>query len=236
MKATVATILAVGAIATIAGCGDDAPITTVSTESSATTETASDTDFISEADSRCAEANAAIANLSSETEVSSTSATQELEITQGLLDDLQALDPPDDPTLDQFFGALEDEIAALEEQEAAIAGGDTATAESLETEVDQARSNAAAAGSEYGFETCGQEGTTIPGDETTGTTTPAPTGTPATPAPVAPTTTTPVTPVEPAPAPVPEPAPVTPPPATGGTGTGGTGSTGSGSTGGVGPG
>lgn len=231
MRGKVATAIAAGALLAIAGCGDDAPITSISTDASttSTTEATSDADFVTEADSACAEANAAVAN-------GDLSPGQEAEITQGLLDDLQALDPPEDPSgaLDRFFSALGDEVTALEDQEAAAASGSTAET----TDLDQARSNAAAAASEYGFEDCGQEGTELPATSSgSSTTTPsvAPSGT--TPAPTATTPAAPVEPVEPAP------APVTPPAPTGGTGTGGappaggTGSTGStGGTGGVGPG
>ncbi len=130
----------------------------------ATTESSSE-DFITAADSRCAEANAAIANLTSET-----SAAQELDITQGLLDGLQELDPPEDPTgaLDRYFSALEDQIATLEEIEAAVASGDTTAVATLETQLETERSSALSAADEYGFDECGQEGTSLPDDGTTG--------------------------------------------------------------------
>lgn len=241
MRERVAIVIVAGALVSIAGCGDDDPITTISTDAASTSTTAgSSEEFIAAADSRCAEANAAIANLSTGTEVSALSAGQQLEITQGLIEGLQSLGPPEDPTgaLDRYFAALEDEVALLEEQEAAASGGDTATAVALATEVDAAQSDALAAAAEYGFEECGQEGTTLP--ETGDPSSPVPSETPVpttTVAPVEPTPTTPVAPVEPAP------APVTPPAPTGGTGTGeGNGSTGeppspgTGGTGGIGPG
>lgn len=224
------------AVLGVAGCGgDDAPITSISTQATTPTTAASAEDFIADADARCAEANAAIANLSTGTEVTALSAGQQLEITSGLLEGLQALGPPDDPTgsLDAYFAALEDQIVALEEQESAAAGGDTATVTTLVAELDAAQSEALDAAFEFGFDECGQEGTTLPESSAatgsgTATTPSGASGAVAPVAPVtpAPTTTAPVAPVEPAP--VPEvPAP------TGGTGAGGTGSTPStGSTGG----
>jgi hypothetical protein len=239
MRGTVATFLVAGALVPVAGCGgDDAPITSVSAESTATTtaEGSSDEEFLTAADALCAEAYAAIANLTSET-----STAQELSITEGLLDGLQGLEPPSDPALDSFFAALEDQVATLEEIEAATASGDTTTAASLEAELEVERSSALAAADEYGFDDCAQEGTSLPDDGTTTT------GEPVTPAPSATTPAVPVTPTTTTPAPVPTtpaPAPVAPPDTGGGTaggdtggGTGSTGESGSSSgSGGIAPG
>jgi len=240
-------ILVAGAAAfsvTAVGCGDDDdPITPITTE--ATTPEASgpsDADFVASADPVCAEANAAIANLSAGTEVSSVAAGQQLEITQGLIESLQALGDPADPdgSLAEYYASLEDQVAVLEQQEEAAASGDTVTANALATELDAARNVALGAADDYGFEECGQEGTALPAGTEPGVTPPA-TPAPSAPVPepsepVAPVTPAePVTPVEPAPEPV-EPPPPAP---TGGTDTGEGGSTGGtsgGSSGGVGPG
>lgn len=235
-------ILVVGAAAlsvSAFGCGDDDPITPITTEPT-TTDAASpsDDDFIASADSICAEANAAIANLSTGTEVSSVAAGQQLEITQGLIESLQALGSPADPNdaLAEFYASLEDQVAVLKQQEEAAASGDVVTANALATELDAARNETLGAADDYGFDECGQQGTTLPPGA-------APPGTPAptVPAPEPAEPVAPVTPAEPVTPVEPEPEPVSPP--TGGTDTGEGGSTGDpggetggGSSGGIGPG
>ena len=240
-SALIAAACAACALLVPIGCGgDDAPITSISTTETSSESDAPSEDFISAADSRCAEANAAIANLSTGTEVTAVSAGQQLEITSDLLEGLQSLDPPSDPALDDYFAAVDEQISILEEQESAATSGDTATADALATELDAAQSDALSAATDYGFEECGQEGTTLP--ESSDPAEPVP-GTE--PAPVTPVEPAPVTPVEPVPAePVPvepvEPVPVEPAPPTGGTGSsGGTGggtAPSGGSSGGIGPG
>ena len=94
-SALIAAACAACALLVPIGCGgDDAPITSISTTETSSSPTRRATDFISAADSRCAEANAAIANLSTGTEVTAVSAGQQLEITSDLLEGLQSLDPP----------------------------------------------------------------------------------------------------------------------------------------------
>ena len=233
-------LLALAASALIAGCGDDDdPITSISTSETTPESSAPSEDFTAAADSRCAEANAAIANLSTATEVSAAAAGQQLEITIDLLEGLQSLDPPSDPALDSYFAAVDEQVAILEEQEAAAASGDTATVDALATELDAAQSKALSAATEYGFEECGQEGTALP--ETSDPGEPVPGAEPVPvepvePAPVEPAE--PVEPVEPAPAEPVEPEPAPTPPS-GGTGTGGgapTAPPSGGSSGGIGPG
>ena len=209
MRGRVAAFIATGAIvALLGGCGgDDSPIETVSTGTETTEAAAtSQDDFITSADARCAEANAALANLSAD--VSSTVAGQRLGIVREVLDGVRGLGSTDDPEghLADYVKALKSQVSLLEEQQTAAAAGDTATFGALATDLDAAEAEAQAAGKAYGFEECGQ-----PPSAATGVTT-----TPGGVAPnaAAPATTTPV-PVEPV---VPEPDPV--PPA-GGTDTGG---------------
>lgn len=212
--------LALAAAALIAGCGgDDAPIEPVTTE--ATTEesgSVSQEDFIAEADPRCAEANAAIANLSAGTETSSLASDQQLEITESLRSGLQAIGEPEDPdgSLADYYSALEDEIAALEQQAEAAAGGDTATADSFESTIAAVQTEAQSAAESYGFEECGQQDTALETGDTSTMAVPTTPEVPVTPVePVAPVEpTVPVEPVTPAPA-----EPVAPP--SGGTDTGG---------------
>jgi hypothetical protein len=231
--------IAVAAAALLGGCGsDNAPIEPVSTSTtSTTTGSLSQSDFIVSADARCGEANAALANLSSGTDAAATTATQERSITQGLLQGLQGIGTAEDPdgSLDAYYSALDDEVRILKQQETAIASGDTATADSLDADLEAAKTAAADAASQYGFQECGQQGTTLPStgvSGTSGTAVPSATTT-------APATTTPVTPTTPPPTPPPPAAPTTPPSTGGGTPSGSTGgSTGgsSGSSGGIGPG
>jgi hypothetical protein len=229
--------IAVSAAALLAGCGDDdAPIEPISTSSTTTTSggTLSQDEFITSADARCGEANAALANLSTDTGAATTTG-QERSITQGLLTGLQGIGDAEDPdgSLEEYYSALKEQVKILKQQESAIATGDTATADSLDTDLDAARSAATTAAESYGFEECGQEGTELSDTPTTtpGGVAPSTTPTTATPAPVTPTTATPTTP---APG-----EPVTPP-ATGGTGGTGGGTpsapSGGGSSGGISPG
>lgn len=214
---------AAGASVLTACGGGDAPIEPVSASTTSTTSTGllTQDEFIASADARCAEANAAVANLGDD----STAIGQELEITRGLLDDLQGLGDAEDPagSLGDYYAALSDQIRILKQQETASDEGDTTTVTSLETELGSAKAAAASAAGEYGFEECGGTGTTLPTDGATTTT-------PTTPAP---TTTTPATPAPPpAPAPpapgggtpvTPTPAPTPTPPAPGGGGGSGSG-------------
>ena len=231
--------LAVAAIGVIAiwsaGCGGD-DATTSSVTSSTTTGAGgvSKDEFITAADARCAEANAAIANLTSDGSGSSTALQQQEDITKQTLKGLQALGKPDDPdgSLSDYYVAVKEQISVLGQQQSALASGDSATVESLSVQLDQAESDAQTAGESFGFDECGQSGTAI-SDTTTGA-----------PSDVAPTTTA-TTPPATTTTPVPTtttPAPVTPPPSgapSGGTSSGGTSggsSGGSGSSGGISPG
>jgi len=208
-----ATVAFASLVVLLGGCGDDdAPITTISTEAETTEATgASVEEFIVSADARCAEANAALAAVG--TDSSSIGIGQRLEITQEVLSGLQGLGAPEDPDGDlaAYLQALKAQISLLEEQESAAATNDTATVESLQVELDAAEADALAAGEAFGFEDCGQPPSAVEG----GTTTTSPGGTaPADPTATTPVTPAPETPVEPIPA-----EPVTPP--AGGTDTGG---------------
>ena len=203
------------AVVALGGCGDDeAPIEPLGTEAEATSPSSVETpEFIQSADARCAEANAAITALTAGSADGSLVALQQAEITQELLGGLQSLGSPEDPSgdLERYYGALEDEIAALEQQgEAAVSPS------SPEGPLAAAQEEAASAAEDFGFEECG--GTAIPvtpGDS--GATAVPPVTTTAPSVPVTPTTTTPAAPIEPAPAPAPVPEPAPP---SGGTGAG----------------
>jgi hypothetical protein len=184
-------------------------------------------EFTTAADARCAEANAAIANLTSEGSGSSTVLQQQLDITKQTLTGLKSLGSPDDPdgSLSDYYDAVKEQISLLGQQQSALASGDSASADALSTQLDQAESDAQTAAESFGFEECGQSGTALStGGSTTAATTP---GVTTTTTPVAPSATTPTTTT---------PVPVTPAPPTGGTSGGGTssGGTSGGSSGGSG--
>jgi hypothetical protein len=238
MRTRLGLTLVVGALAApFAGCGgdDEAPVEPIGPTTSTEATASSKDDYIATADSRCAEANSAIANISGTAGTPELAAAQEREITQGTLSSLNQLAPPEDPdgSLSDFLDGLQSQVATLKKQEQAAQSGDTGTFDSLSGELAQDKADTLAAAEQFGFKECGQQGTAdspTPAPATSDTTAVAPT-TPTTPAP--------------APAPAPAPTPTTPPPDTsGGTGTGDTGGTGggsggsdgSGSSGGIGPG
>ena len=231
MRGKTATLAALisGAAATIgaAGCGGDDATTSSITSSTTSTAAVSTEEFITAADARCAEANAAIANLTADGSGSSTAIQQQADITKQTLTGLKSLGSPDDPdgSLADYYDAVEEQVSILGQQEDALVSGDSAGAEALTTQLDQAETDAQTAAESFGFEECGQTGTAL---STGSSTTTTPSDAPVTTTP-APTTTTP---------PATTPAPVTPAPPTGGTsgGTGGTsGGTGGGSSGGISP-
>jgi hypothetical protein len=204
-----------GAALVIAACGgDDSPeqVITIPTDTTATSTEAegalTKTDFIAQADPICEEANSAIQAFADAGQ-GLTEADEIAGLRAGVISDLNALGPPaeDKETLDQFLAAMEQQVAAGEKIALANERG-TDTAQ-FETELADAKSAAATAGSAYGFQSCGSEvtssSTTDTGSTDSGTVVPA------------------------------EPAPTAPAPDTGtGGGTGDTG--GGGDTGGVGTG
>jgi hypothetical protein len=210
---------AVAALAAV-GCGgsDSAPITPVQSQTGDQGPPAlSKTAFITQADSVCGEANAALSALDTGTAGNDPKlqATEELQITRTELQSLQSLTPPNGSrsALDRFLSALEDQVTALAHKKTAVdQGGDTASAEA---EASAAVSSAQSAAQDYGFKDCANASQAPTGASTT-TTAPAVTTT-------TPTVTTPTTPT------------TTAAPPTGGTGGGGTGGgTGGGGGGGTG--
>ncbi len=215
MRGKLTAVIVSGAIAALlGGCGDDdAPIETISTEAEPAESVSgvSQEDFVASADAACAEANAALGALGTESD--SLAVDQRLGITEEVLSAMQSLGDPEDPNgdLKDYLAALEEQVSILEDQQTAATSGDTATVDSLETELDAAEAEAQSAAEAYGFEECGQppsaSSATPSGGTTPGTTDPA-------------TPTTATTPTTPAPVPV-EPVPVPEPVApTGGAGAG----------------
>ena len=189
---TLAALLVAAPLALLVGCGggDDAPITAVTTETQ-TTPVLSKTEYIDQADGICAEANAAIANLTTTTD-QTLLISQEREITEGMLSSLRSLGTPteDATTLESYLSEVEKQIKILEREQTAAQSGDTASLSTLSTELAAAKSAALTAAQTFGFEQCGQQGEVI----------------------------TPGAPTDTAPAPTPAPTPTTPPAADGGGG------------------
>ena len=139
----------------VSACGGDSSPETPIALPTETTQTAS-TDkaqFIAQADSICAEANSSIEQFAASGQ-GLTEADQIAQLRQGVIDQIKQLNPPSDPSLDQFLKAMADEVSAG--QKIALAeqrGTDTAQ---FETELDTAKSNAGTAASSYGFKECGK--------------------------------------------------------------------------------
>ncbi len=217
LMASAAAVAAAALIA--AGCGgSDDPVEPIGTTTDATepqATTLSKRELINELDPRCAEAGAAIAGLSSGPSGDDLAllASQEEQITRGLLRSANGLATAEDPSgaLDRFISGLRKQASIDAQRTEAAQSGDTVAYDALGGELAQAKADTRLAAEEYGFQDCGQEATAIAPTTPDGGATPAPVPAPATPAP--------------APAPAPAPG--------GGTGSGGSGG---GSSGGVSPG
>jgi hypothetical protein len=147
--------IALGAGIALSACGGDSSPETPIVVPTETQPAASKQEFVSQADSACAEANAAIEQFAAAGQ-GLTEAGQIADLRKGVVDQLRQLGPPDEDrtTLDQFLKGMEDEVAAG--QKIALAeerGEDTAE---FEAELDAAKSEAESAASTYGFTECGQ--------------------------------------------------------------------------------
>jgi hypothetical protein len=145
---------AVGAGLLISACGGDSSPETpivVPTETS-TTGSLDKSEFIAQADSACAEANSSIEQFASSGQGES-EAAQIAQLRQGVIDQIKQLNPPSDPTLDQFLTAMADEVSAGQKIGLAVQRGEDPT--QFESELDNAKSQAETAGSAYGFKQCG---------------------------------------------------------------------------------
>jgi hypothetical protein len=142
----------------LAACGGDSSPevnSVLTTETTTSSTSASKTDFIEQADPICEEANAQIQQFASAGQ-GLTEADQIADIRQGVLDDLNALGPPDEDrtTLDEFLTSLEQQIEAGKKIALAQARGeDTAQ---FEEELATARDAGETAAAAYGFQDCGQ--------------------------------------------------------------------------------
>lgn len=217
----------------VRSCGGDdeeTPITPVSGATGAGGVTSlPPEEFAAQGDSICLQTNSVLA----QTDDADATSTEPGDIIAGELEQLQTLPPPTDneDQLQNFFAALQDQVAAYDERVTAAERGDDATVAEIDVAIDEAASAAAKAARKFGFDVCGDRDEVSEGgnrgEETeTGGDTATDTGTD-TAAPVEPVTPAP-TETTPAPtdtaggtAPVtPEPEPV-PAPTDGGTGSGG---------------
>src|SRR6476469_4324995 len=123
-----------------AGCGGGGSSSIVTVEGASGTSGAngptalSKTDFITQADAICGEANAALDGLSAGASGgnSKTEASQELQIVRSEYESLRSLPPSsgDRSTLNQFLSAVRDEVNALTSNKTAVEqGGDASAAQ-----------------------------------------------------------------------------------------------------------
>jgi hypothetical protein len=199
-----ACVFAGGLILSACG-GDSSPETPIVVPTETTGGALSKTEFITQADSICQEANTAIEQFAASGQ-GLTEADQIATLRKGVVDQIKQLGAPaeDQATLTQFLNAMTAQVDAGQKIALAEARGeDTAQ---FEAELDDAKSQAETAAQAYGFTECGQP-ITASGTSTTG-------GTSGAVAPSAPSTAAPA-------------------PSTGG-GTSGSGTSGSGTSGGSG--
>jgi hypothetical protein len=147
-------VAAVGAGLALAACGGDSSPETPIAVPTETQPSQGKTEFIAQADSVCAEANSSIEQFAASGQGVS-EADQIAQLRQGVIDQIKQLNPPSDPTLDQFLAAMADEVSAGQKIGLAVQRGEDTT--EFETELDNAKSQAETAASSYGFQECGQQ-------------------------------------------------------------------------------
>jgi hypothetical protein len=147
-------VAAVGVGLALSACGGDSSPETPIVVPTETQQSLDKTQFIAQADSACAEANASIEEFAASGQ-GVTEADQIAQLRQGVIDQIQDLGPPADDrtTLDQFLSAMADEVTAGQKIGLASQRGEDTT--QFETELDSAKSEAESAASTYGFKECG---------------------------------------------------------------------------------
>jgi len=143
----------VGAGLALSACGGDSSPETPIVVPTETQPAVDKTQFIAQADSACAEANASIEQFAASGQGES-EAAQIAQLRQGVIDQIKQLNPPSDPTLDQFLKAMADEVAAGQKIGLAVQRGEDPS--QFESELDNAKSQAEQAASAYGFKDCGK--------------------------------------------------------------------------------
>jgi hypothetical protein len=144
----------VGAGLALSACGGDSSPETPIVVPTETQPSLGKTEFIAQADSVCAEANASIEQFAAAGQ-GLTEADQIAQLRQGEIDQINQLGPPseDRTTLDQFLKAMADEVSAGQKIGLAVQRGEDTS--QFETELDSAKSSAETAASSYGFKECG---------------------------------------------------------------------------------
>jgi hypothetical protein len=154
MRHVFASVAAVVAVLALSACGGDSSPEqqiNVPTETQASLDKAQ---FIAQADSICAEANASIEQFAAAGQ-GVTEADQIAQLRQGVVDQINELGPPseDRTTVDQFLNAMTAQVSAGEKIGLASERGEDTS--QFETELDTAKSEAETAASTYGFKECG---------------------------------------------------------------------------------
>jgi hypothetical protein len=147
-------VAAVGAALALSACGGDSSPETPIVAPTTTQPSLDKTQFIAQADSICAEANASIEQFAAAGQ-GVTEADQIAQLRQGVVDQINDLGPPneDRATLDQFLTAMTAQVSAGEKIGLASERGEDTS--QFETELDTAKSEAETAASTYGFKECG---------------------------------------------------------------------------------
>jgi hypothetical protein len=147
-------VAAVGAAMALSACGGDSSPETPIVVPTETQPSLDKTEFIAQADSICAEANASIEQFAAAGQ-GVTEADQIAQLREGVADQIRELDPPaqDRTTLDQFLKAVADQVSAGQKIGLAVQRGEDTT--QFEGELDSAKSEAETAASTYGFKECG---------------------------------------------------------------------------------
>jgi hypothetical protein len=147
-------VAAVGAGLTLAACGGDSSPETPIVVPTETQASQGKEQFITQADSICAEANSSIEQFAASGQ-GLTEADQIAQLRQGVVDQIKQLNPPSDPTLDQFLAAMSDQVSAGKKIGLALQRGEDTT--QFESELDDAKTQAETAASSYGFKECGKQ-------------------------------------------------------------------------------
>lgn len=173
-------VAAVAAGLALSACGGDSSPETPIVVPTDTQPTLDKAQFIAQADSVCAEANASIEQFAAAGQ-GLTEAEQIAQIREGVIEQVRQLEPPADDrtTLDQFLTAMADQVSAGQKIGLAVQRGEDPT--QFESELDSAKAEAETAASTYGFKECGSPisssstGTASPGGtaDTGGTVTPS---------------------------------------------------------------
>jgi hypothetical protein len=147
-------VAAVGAGLALAACGGDSSPETPIVVPTETQASQGKEQFITQADSICAEANSSIEQFAASGQ-GLTEADQIAQLRQGVVDQIKQLNPPSDPTLDQFLAAMSDQVSAGKKIGLALQRGEDTT--QFESELDDAKTQAETAASSYGFKECGKQ-------------------------------------------------------------------------------